>query len=340
MAYGGDVSTNEYKLDNAPVDCIQSIKFGQVDNQHLLTASWDCTVRLYDVKANQLRAQYTHDAPVLDASFQGNNNCWSGGTDKKVKRFDFQSQTETTVGHHTEPVRCVEYNPDANLVCTGSWDSHLKLWDPRMSDSDQKSCIADHALADKIYTMSVCGNKIILGLAGRRVIIMDLRNMTQVQRESLLKYQIRCIDSFPDQRGYVVTSIEGRVAVEYLDASPEVQKNRYAFKCHRNKDPATGMEIVYPVNAISFHRKYNTFATGGSDGFVSIWDAKNKKRIVQFHRYPTSISSLSFSPDGSTLAIACSYLHASDDTYNLRDIPKDTIFVRRIQENEVRNKGK
>uniref|UniRef100_A0A6G1S9I3 Mitotic checkpoint protein BUB3 n=1 Tax=Aceria tosichella TaxID=561515 RepID=A0A6G1S9I3_9ACAR len=339
MTLNYDGTPNEFRLDNAPTDCIQSVKFGQVDNQHLLAASWDCTVRLYDVRANELRTQYTHDAPVLDATFQGNNNCWSAGADNKVKRYDFQSQTESVVGLHTQPVRCVEYNQDVNLIGTGSWDAHLKLWDPRLADSSQKALVEDHVLPDKVYTMSICGHRLIVGLAGRRVLIWDLRNMTHVQKESFLKYQIRCIESFPDQRGYVVSSIEGRVAVEYLDPSPEVQKQRYAFKCHRNKDPTTGLEIVYPVNAISFHRKYNTFATGGSDGYVSVWDGKNKKRVVQFHRYPTSITSLSFSPDGSTLATACSYLHSSEDTQNMREIPQDTIYIRRIHDHEVRNKG-
>lgn len=340
MALNYDGSSNEYKLKSPPTDCIQSVKFGQVDNHHLLTASWDCTVRLYDVTANTLRTNYTHDGPVLDAAFQGNNLCWSGGTDSKVKKFDFQSQTESTVGVHAEPVRSVEYLPEVNLVATGGWDRHLKLWDPRLSDSSSKTTpIADHFLPDKVYAMSVCGDKLIVGTAGRRVLIWDLRNMTHIQRESLLKYQTRCIEAFADKRGYVVSSIEGRVAVEYLDPSPEVQKQKYAFKCHRNKDPATGLEIVYPVNAISFHQKFNTFATGGSDGFVSIWDGKNKKRLVQFHRYPSSISSLSFSPDGGTLAIASSYLHSSEDTDNLRDTPPDAIHIRRVSDHEARNKS-
>ena len=74
----------------------------------------------------------------------------------------------------------------------------------------------------------------------------------------------------------------GRVAVEYLDPSPEVQKKKYAFKCHRIKED--GMEKIYPVNAIAFHNIYNTFATGGSDGYVNIWDGFHKKRLCQFHR--------------------------------------------------------
>ena len=339
MAMAHENTLNEFKLNNPPADCVQRVRFGQVDSQHLLTASWDSTVRLYDVVANQLRLQYLHEGPVFDVTFQGNNVCWSAGADKKVKKFDFQTQVDITVGQHSEPVRSIEFIPDVNLIASGSWDASLKLWDPRLSDASNQSCVAKHELADKVYSMSVCGNKLIVALAGRRVAIWDLRNMTCVQRESQLKYQTRCVEAFADQRGYVVSSIEGRVAVEYLDPSPEIQRQRYAFKAHRNKDPATGLEFVYPVNAVSFHRKFNTFATGGSDGHVSIWDGKNKKRLVQFHRYPTSISSLSFSPDGSTLAIACSYLHQSEDSYNLRDIPQDSIHIRKVTENEARNKG-
>ena len=72
------------------------------------------------------------------------------------------------------------------------------------------------------------------------------------------------------------------MAVEYLDPSAEAQKKKYAFKSHRMKE--NGIENIYPVNAISFHKDYNTFATGGSDGYVNIWDGYNKKRLCQFHR--------------------------------------------------------
>lgn len=333
-----EASANEWKLRNPPTDCIQSVKFGPTDNRHLLTASWDTSVRLYDVVTNQMKLQYNHEAPVLDVAFQDSNTCWSGGADRVVKKFDFTTQEETIVGHHAGPIRCVESIPDVNLIATGSWDRYLKLWDARTADSGKMTPVLDHELPDKVYSMSVCGYKLILGTSSRRILIWDLRQMNHIQRESVLKYQIRCVKSFANQKGYVVSSIEGRVAVEYLDPAPEVQAARYAFKCHRNKDPTTGLEIIYPVNSISFHRKFNTFATGGSDGFVSIWDGENKKRLVQFHRYPTSISSLSFSPNGGTLAIASSYSHASEDVYKLRDIPPDSIFIRRVSDHEARNK--
>lgn len=136
----------------------------------------------------------------------------------------------------------------------------------------------------QVYTMSVCGEKLVVGTAGRKIMVWDLRNMGYVmqRRESSLKYQTRCIRCFPNKQGFVLSSIEGRVAVEYLDPSPEIQKRKYAFKCHRIKEDS--LEKIYPVNAISFHSGYNTFATGGSDGFVNVWDGFNKKRLCQFHR--------------------------------------------------------
>jgi hypothetical protein len=33
--------------------------------------------------------------------------------------------------------------------------------------------------------------------------------------------------------GYALSSVEGRVAMEYFDQSAESQKRKYAFKCHR-----------------------------------------------------------------------------------------------------------
>lgn len=85
---------------------------------------------------------------------------------------------------------------------------------------------------------------------------------------------------------------------------------------------------------------YGTFATGGCDGYVNVWDGNNKKRLYQvnilngslnivtvplvldlhtcnfslsFHmqypKYPSSIAALSFSRDGKLLAIASSYTY-------------------------------
>ena len=151
-------------------------------------------------------------------------------------------------------------------MVTGSWDQTVKFWDPRTPCS-----AGTFSQPEMVCTLLVSGHRLIVGTAGRRVLMWDLRNMGL--RVAVLRVQTCCIWVFPNKQGYILSSTEGRVAVEYLDPSPEVQKKKYAFKCHRLKE--NDIEI-YLVNAISFHNIHNTFATGGSDGFVNTWDPFNK----------------------------------------------------------------
>ena len=63
-------SRTEFKLKTPPEDGISSVKFGPNSAQFLLVASWDSSVRLYDVLTNNMRLKYTDERPVLDVCFQ------------------------------------------------------------------------------------------------------------------------------------------------------------------------------------------------------------------------------------------------------------------------------
>jgi len=325
-------SRTEFKLKTPPEDGITNVTFSPDSPQFLLVSSWDKTVRLYDISSNIQCLSYTHAMPVLDCAYKDHIHVLSGGLDNTLKSYDVNSRQGRVVGCHENPIKCVEYSSSNNVTVTGSWDGTVKVWDERA----QEPCTGTYNQTDKVYSMSVVGEVLVVGTAGRKVLVWDLRNMScpQQKRESSLKYQTRCITCFPNKTGYVLSSIEGRVAVEYLDPAAEAQKRKYAFKCHRVKE--NGIENIYPVNAISFNKEHNTFATGGSDGFVNIWDGANKKRLCQFHRYPTSIASLSFATDGSVLAIASSYMYENDSQPD--KTPEDTIFIRFVSDQETKPK--
>jgi hypothetical protein len=70
--------------------------------------------------------------------------------------------------------------------------------------------------------------------------------------ESPLKYQTRCVTAFPDATGYLVGSIEGRVAVHHVQ--DQLQNKNFTFKCHRDNTD------VYAVNSMSFHPQVNLLA--------------------------------------------------------------------------------
>ncbi|CAD6216121.1 GSCOCG00004337001-RA-CDS [Cotesia congregata] len=324
-------SRTEFKIKNPPSDAISAVEFGPNSTQFLLVSSWDSTVRLYDIHANSMRLKYNHDQPVLDVAFQDAVHAYSGGLGCTLKMYDINANAETIMGSHEKAIRKIEYCSSVNAILTGGWDAAVKLWDPRTP-----TCVGTYLQPDTVLALSVCGDKFVVGTAKRKVCIWDLRNMAGMfqRRESSLKYQTRCIKGFPNEQGYVLSSIEGRVAVEYLDTTPEAQKKKYAFKCHRIKE--NGIENIYPVNAISFHTTYNTFATGGSDGYVNIWDGFNKKRLCQFHKYNAGVAALSFSHDGSVLAIGVSFLDPAEITPVVHD--EKEIYIRYVNDQETKPK--
>jgi len=329
----------QYVLGEPPTDGISQISFGNTANK-LLASSWDRKVYLYNVKAETRESgritEYEHKSAVLCCCWDTDDTMsFSGSIDGELIAFDVNSQKTTVLGQHAEAIRCVKYCHEGSVVVTGSWDKTVSLWDPR--DTHVKT--GEFVQKDKVYALSLVEYTLVVGTADRGVRIYDIRNMSQPKQErvSSLKHQTRAVECHKNSQGtqlYVLASTEGRVAMEFIDTSPQMQKKKFAFKCHRttNKD---GQTIIFPVNTLAFHPIHGTLLTGGCDGFVNVWDGENKKRICQFPQYPTSIASCNFSFDGHLLAVASSYTWEQGD---VRNTPPNQIFIRHIQDVEVRPK--
>jgi cell cycle arrest protein BUB3 len=282
-----------------------------------------------------MRGKYSHKAAVLDCCFSDVTHAYSGALDGTLKQFDINSQVDSVIGEHEKPIRCVKFNHLNHVVVTGSWDETIKVWDSRAATP----LIGTYRQPGRVFTVDMSGHRVVVGTSGRHVYLWDLRRMSEPEqrRESSLKHQTRVIGAYIEGDGFAIGSTEGRVAMEYFDPNPTVQAKKYAFKCHRVK-AEDGVEHVYPVNAMAFHPLYGTFATGGGDGIINIWDGKNKKRLSQLRKYPTSIASLSFSADGALLAIAASYVYEQGDAL-LGQTPEQ-VFIRRMTDVESKPKAR
>ena len=246
---------------------------------------------------------------------------------------------EDVVGTHDDAVKCVEYDHETGMIISGGWDKKLKAWDPRLPLD--RRCVADVDLPGKVYSMSLSTGerkKLVVAMSGRAVHVYTPVGLTlgdaapEQSRESPIAHQSRCVACWPDGAGFVLSSVEGRVAWEYMDQSEETQAKKYAFKCHRAKDG--GLETVYPVHAVAFH-PWGTFATGGGDGVVNVWDGAVKKRLYQYPKYPTSVAAMAFNAEGTKLAIAASYTGEEGE----KNAPKDAIYVRAVNPTEVTPKS-
>lgn len=316
-------------LPAPPTDCISRVRFAPGGSSQLLVSSWDSQVRLYDARTNHLANAQKHSLAVLDCSFLGDaSRAVSVGLEKKVFLYDFNHLKETLLGQHDEGIRCVEFHQATGQVFTGSWDRSVRAWDPRHPATPTGAVSLGH----KVFAMDVGVDRIIVGASDKRIHIFDPRKLAQPleKRDSLLKHQVRALKIGNDPRFYASSSVEGRVGIEYFE-TVENEERRYAFKCHRVKNDGGG-EVIHPVNSIAFHPVHGTFATGGSDGGVCVWDAYAKKRLWRLNPFDTGVSSLSFSADGTMLAIGVSYTFDDGEKFPM---PANEVIIRQVPDAEV-----
>lgn len=327
------MSDSQFELKGAPFDGISSVQFSPASSNFLLVSSWDSTVRLYDIAANEEKTKFDHRAAVLSTTFSDTSHAYSGGLDSSLRELELGSEKIHALGQHDDAISSVRYSSETNAVITGSWDRTVRFWDPRASTAQQSS----QQLPERVYFMDTVGHRLVVALASRLFHIFDVRKMDTPEqtRESSLKFLTRALACMSDGQGYATASVEGRIAVEYFDPSPAVQEKKYAFKCHRQT--LDDVDHVWPVNALAFHPTYNTFASGGSDATVSIWDHKVKKRLRQYPRYASPVAALAFSADGTRLAIGASYTWDEGEE-GARAAERPALFVREPGE-EVKPKG-
>lgn len=267
-----------------------------------------------------------------------------------MTRINVESSSQTVLSTHDQGVKAVVYSKQHSLVISAAWDSTLHIH-PAGNASWSPATIN---LPSKPFSLSISPSKLIVAMASRLFHIYDLETLAKEtandtnslqnrldiepwqKRESSLKFMTRAVDCMPNDEGYASSSIEGRVAVEWFNSSDESQARKYAFKCHRQQ--VDDVDVVYPVNALAFHPVHGTFATGGGDGVVAIWDALAKRRIRIYPKLASSVAAMSFSSDGRYLAIAISpgFEDGKDE------ITEGTvgIFLRELGENEVKRKAK
>jgi len=100
------------------------------------------------------------------------------------------------------------------MLVTGSWDKTVKYWDLR-----QQAPAASLDCQDRIYTMSVRDQMLVVGTAERWINVVNLNEPTKFYKtmQSPLKWQTRVVSCFNDATGFGVGSIEGRCAMQYVE---------------------------------------------------------------------------------------------------------------------------
>jgi cell cycle arrest protein BUB3 len=180
--------------------------------------------------------------------------------------LDINRGSSSTLNSHGGSVSCMQFCAYSNTLyvflayslllsssalnrrLSGSWDGTMIASDSRTASRSLDSTKLD----GKIYSLSVCGSRAVVASSLKQIHIFDLRFLSGPEqiRESPLKHQLRKVACSPEGNSFTVSSVEGRVGIEYFNTDPSEQSRKYQFKCHRVGD------LAYPINAIEYHPVY------------------------------------------------------------------------------------
>ncbi|KAI0376899.1 cross-pathway control WD-repeat protein cpc2 [Annulohypoxylon truncatum] len=111
-------------------DCVISS-----DGAYALSASWDKTLRLWELATGTTTRRFVgHTNDVLSVSFSADNRqIVSGSRDRTIKLWNTLGDCKFTITDkgHTEWVSCVRFspNPQNPVIVSSSWDKLVKVWE-------------------------------------------------------------------------------------------------------------------------------------------------------------------------------------------------------------------
>lgn len=306
----------------------------------LLVTAWDGTLSIYETNSENIdrpnlntnvnlinRGQYEN--PLLCCCVL-DSNIYVGTVQGELLRYDITSSQFMSILQTQEDVatlgicKIFPYRVSGSqscLICV-SWDGSISVIDINRGTVEIKILLSE---VSKILTADCDSNQLIIVETGHKLRLFKFplsENDEGVYFTSALKYQIRDVKLLPDSKGYIISSIDGRVAVEFFNNSDK----QFAFRCHRLDLKDT--QFVFPVNTLAFCPNSSKVLTGGSDGTVSYWNLDTRRKLRQFPKFNSN----------SVVKLVCDenefYVATSDDSFKTNatitndiDLQPSSIYV-------------
>jgi hypothetical protein len=178
------------------------------DRLRIVTASWDNTVRVWDVKTGQEIATIKGQNTVNTASFSpdGLRILTTAYDDNTARVWDAKTGQEiATLKGHENIVNTADFSPDGLRILTTSWDNTARVWDAKTGQ--EIATLKGHKSNVFAASFSPDGQHIVTASRDRTARVWDTKSGLQL---AILKHEssIRTASFSPDGQRILTTSID------------------------------------------------------------------------------------------------------------------------------------
>jgi choice-of-anchor C domain-containing protein len=255
------------------------------DGRQLLTASWDKTLRLWDVASGRELLRWEgHSERVHSAAFlpDGSRALSCGNDDKNVSLWDLKDahRIRSYLGH-AKGLSHVAVCADGHLAVSCGYESTVLVWEVE-TGQELRRLQGTRGVVETV-ALSKDGRQVLTGTIQGSIGLWDV------------------------EKGVEVSRLEGHSGIIMgLAISPDGQ---FAISCGADKtvrlwQVATGREVrrfqghALSINAVAFSPDGRRLLTGSVDTTMRLWDIETGKQLYLFEGHKGHLWTVAFSPDG------------------------------------------
>ena len=253
---------------------VQDVQFSS-DGEYLISASWDKTMRLWDLREGVSSGVFVgHENDVLSVTFsQDGRHIISGSRDRTVKLWNTLNVCRHTFNdEHKDFISSVRFSPKQNATTfiSGSWDKTVRLWD--LAEPEKSKPLYGHKEYVKCTEMSPDGSLFSSGGRDGLVITWDPEKaapLFALDNES----PVEAI-SFSPNRLWLAVACQKSVKIWDLDSKTLVAELEPSFA-------KKGKRFMKPMPvSISWSVDGNKLIVGYTDNIIRIWAIDEEEDIA------------------------------------------------------------
>ena len=277
-----------HRVWQAHADNTYALSFSP-DERSLATASWDGTVKMWDLESGALLWTGWHTSNAQCLAFAPNGNILaSGGHDATVRLWDPRSGTNRQTLPHPGHVFSITWSPDGHLLASGDFNGGIRVWEVQQESVTAHS---ENLTAHSNWVMGLAfapdGKTLASASWDQTVKLWEMPSVRPLQTLTGHTERAYRVAWSPDGRTLASCSVDK--TIRFWD----VQQKSYRAVLHGH---------TAAVYTLAFTPDSSRLLSGGEDGTLREWDVTSGQCIHIAQGYVASLYDIAWDSTGTQLA--------------------------------------